>query len=100
MIAALKAAVLAALPSLSEEERRQSIAYLTVGSTNMDYRSMVMDGEVQVTVTGWTVLSGVLDFVQLLGLSEWPETQAELDRLLPPVGGMSRKMANLGKLAM
>jgi hypothetical protein len=100
MVAALRAAVLAGLPSLTPEEVRQSIAYLTVGSTNMDYRSMVMDGEVQVTVTGWTVLSGLLDFVQLLGLSEWPETQAELDRLLPPVGGMKKKMANLGKLAM
>ncbi len=59
-----------------------------------------MDGEVQVTVTGWTVLAGVLDFVQLLGLSEWPETQEELDRLLPPVGGLKRKLANFGKLAM
>jgi hypothetical protein len=100
MIAALRKTVLAAAPSLTPEEMRQSITYLTVGSTNMDYRSMVMDGEVQVTVTGWTVLSGVLDFAQLLGLSEWPETQAELDRLLPPVSGLSKKMANLGKLAM
>jgi hypothetical protein len=37
---------------------------------------------------------------ELLALSEWPETQQELDRLLPPVGGLSKKMANLGKLAM
>jgi hypothetical protein len=66
----------------------------------MDYRSMVMDGEVQVTVTGWTTLAGLLDFAQLLGLSEWPETQGELDRLLPPVGGLKRKIANLGRLAM
>ena len=100
MTLALRAAVLAALPSVPPEEMARSITYLTVGSTNMDYRSMVMDGEVQVTVTGWTVLAGVLDFVQLLGLSEWPETQEELDRLLPPVGGLKRKLANFGKLAM
>jgi hypothetical protein len=41
-----------------------------------------------------------MDFVQLLGLREWPDTQEELDRLLPPVGGIERKMANLGRLAM
>jgi hypothetical protein len=100
LVSALRAAIVAALPSLPSTERARSIAYLTVGSTNMDYRSMVMDGEVQVTVTGWTVLAGVLDLVQLMGLSEWPETQEELDRLLPPVGGLKRKMANLGRLAM
>jgi hypothetical protein len=100
LVSALKAAVLAALPSIPPAERGRSITYLTVGSTNMDYRSMVMDGEVQVTVTGWTTLAGLLDFAQLLGLSEWPETQEELDRLLPPVGGLKRKIANLGRLAM
>ncbi len=100
LIEALQAALLAAQPYIPSEMWQQTIAYLLVGSTNMDYRSMVLDGEVQVTVTGWTTLLGVLDYVLLVGLSEWPETQAELDRLLPPPSGATRSIANLIRLLL
>ena len=75
------------------------IFYFTVGSTNMDYRSMVMDGEVQVTVSGWQSLYGFLDFLILPGLCEWVETPEELNALLPPASGMTRSMAGLMKLS-
>ncbi len=82
------------------EQRGQGIAYLTVGSTNMDYRSMVMDGEVMVIVTGWQAALGLLDFTLLNGLCEWVDDLDRLDELLPPPGGMTRKIANLMKLAL
>ncbi len=61
---------------------------------------MVMDGEVMVTVSGWNSIAGLIDFLLLIGLSEWIDSQEELDELLPPPGGMTRKLANLMKLAL
>jgi hypothetical protein len=60
------------------------VFYLQVGSPNQDYRSMALDGEAATLVSSWTALYAVPDFVLLTGLTAWPETQAELDRLLPP----------------
>jgi hypothetical protein len=85
---------------LTPGEAESVVSYFTVGSTNMDYRSMVMDGEVQVLVAGWQAISGYLDFILLPGLCVWPETTAELDELLPPPGGMTRGMAGLMKLSL
>ena len=82
------------------EFREKGMAYLTVGSANMDYRSMVMDGEVMITVTGWQAISGLLDFLILPGLTEWIDTQERLDELLPPPSGFNRKMSNLMKLML
>jgi hypothetical protein len=56
---------------------------------------MYLDGEVQITTTGWNTLPGLVDFFLLVGLTEWPQTQEELDRLLPPPGGMTRSLARL-----
>ena len=81
--------------ALSREDSQRSIAYFTVGSTNMNYRSMYLDGEVQITMTGWNTLPGLVDFFLLVGLTEWPDTQEKLDLLLPPPGGMTRSMARL-----
>jgi hypothetical protein len=66
----------------------------------MDYRSMVMDGEVQITMTGWGSLAGLIDFILIVGLTDWVDTLEELDALLPPPGGMTRTMANFMKLAL
>ncbi len=81
-------------------EREELIFFLTVGSTNMDYRSMVMDGEVQVLLSGWHSLFGFMDFMLLPGLCEWLETTEELDNLLPPPSGFVRGMAGLMKLTL
>ena len=84
----------------SPEQLEHEFAYFTVGSTNMDYRSMVMDGEVQITMQGWSSLAGLIDFTFLVGLCEWVDTLEELDALLPPPGGTVRSMANFMKLAL
>ena len=94
------ALVEAMLADLSPDEREEIIYYFTVGSTNMDYRSMVMDGEVQLLVGGWQALNGLLDFLLLPGLCEWVETTDELDALLPPPSGFVRGLAGLMKLSL
>lgn len=72
------------LEGVSEEERDRWAFFLQIGSPNMDYRSMLLDGEVAVLVSGWTSLFGALDFLLLSGLVTWVEDQAEIDALLPP----------------
>ncbi len=85
---------------LTVEEAERAAAFFTVGSVNMDYRSMVMDGEVMITLSGWNSLAGLVDFIFIVGLCEWVDTLEELDELLPPPGGMTRSMANFMKLAL
>ena len=84
---------------LSGKEREELIYFFTVGSTNMDYRSMVMDGEVMVLVGGWQSLYGFMDFLLLPGLCEWVETTEELNSLLPAAGSITRALAGFSKLA-
>ncbi len=88
------------LDDIALGEQEELIYYLTIGSTNMDYRSMVMDGEVMVVVAGWQSLYGFLDFLLLPGLCEWMETTEDLDALLPPPSGFVRAMAGLMKLSL
>jgi hypothetical protein len=88
------------LDELDETVRQQLVYWFSVGSTNMDYRSMVMDGEVQIFVSGWQSLLGFLDFILLPGLSTWVDSTDELDALLPPPSGMTRKMAGFMKLSL
>jgi hypothetical protein len=97
---AAKALVAAVVRDADPELRRQAIAYLTVGSANMDYRSMVMDGEVMITATGWSTIGGLMDFFILEGLTVWIDDQESLDALLPPPSGLARSIANLMKLAL
>jgi hypothetical protein len=85
---------------LSPAEREELAYYFTVGSANMDYRSMVMDGEAMVVLGGWQALYGYLDFLLLPGLCEWVETTEQLDTLLPPPSGMIRRLAGLMKLSL
>ncbi|HET9234897.1 MAG TPA: hypothetical protein VFP10_12220, partial [Candidatus Eisenbacteria bacterium] len=95
MIRAFHALAQAMGRTMTRDEAEKSITYFTVGSTNMNYRSMYLDGEVQITTTGWNTLPGLVDFFLLVGLTEWPETQEALDKLLPPPGGMTKSMARL-----
>jgi hypothetical protein len=88
------------LDDLTPGEREELIYYFSVGSTNLDYRSMVMDGEVMVLLGGWQSLYGFVDFMLLPGLCEWLETTEDLDALLPPPSAMTRALAGLMKLTL
>lgn len=88
------------LDSVSASERSRWVFFLQVGSSNQDYRSMVMDGEGAVVVSGWTSLYAVPDFVLLTGLVRWIDDPSELDRLLPPPGGLKKRLARWVRMAL
>ena len=66
------------------EERDEFMFYLTVGSVNMDYRSQSLNGEVMTVLSGARSLIGIIDFLLLAGLCEWPDTVDEMEELLEP----------------
>jgi len=86
--------------SLSPEQQDAMISFFTIGSANMDYRSQVMNGEVMVAIGGASGLVGVIDFVLLAGLCEWPATPDEVDELLPPPGWFTRRLSSFIKIAL
>jgi hypothetical protein len=59
-----------------------------------------MNGEVMVTIGGASGLVGVIDFVLLAGLCEWPATPEAVDALLPPPGWLVRKLSSFVKVAL
>jgi hypothetical protein len=66
----------------------------------MDYRGLMMDGEVLYVTAGRGVLPGMLDLVLLLGLAEWVNDAQELDALLPPYEEWQRKVGRFMKYAL
>jgi len=88
------------IQSLSSSGRRRLVLYLQVGSPNQDNRSMVMDGEAAVLVSGLTAFDAVPDYVLLAGLARWVGDEAALDRGLPPPGGFKTKLARLVRMAL
>ncbi len=82
------------------EERDRAIAYLSVGSHNMDYRGLMMDGEVLYVTAARGVLPGMLDLVVLLGLSDWVDDAHQLDALLPPYKEWQRKVGRFMKYGL
>lgn len=86
--------------AMTPEERARGIAYLSVGSHNMDYRGLMMDGEVVYVTEGRGVLPGMLDLVILVGLCDWVEDKGTLDALLPPYEEWQRKIGRFMKYAL
>jgi len=75
----------------------QAASFALVGSQNQDYRGMFMDGEDAVVFTGATSLVPLVDLVFMVGCVTWVEDNATLDRLLPPVGELRRRIARVTK---
>jgi len=88
------------LPLLTPEERDRIVYYISVGSHNMNYRSLLMDGEVICLVTYYGAIGGIIDFIGLTSLCKWPQTIEELNELLPPYGGTKRKIGRIAKTAV
>lgn len=76
--------VLEVFDSLSGAARDSSVSYLLTGSLNKDVRSMALDGEAIAVVAGRWALQAYLDFFLLSGVTTWVESEAEVERLLPP----------------
>ncbi len=86
--------------SLTPEARSHVAYFLMVGSANMNYRSMLMDGEAAVLVSGWSSVVGLIDFSLIMNLSVWVDDLALLDDLLPPPSGFQRGAARMLRPAL
>jgi phosphatidylserine/phosphatidylglycerophosphate/cardiolipin synthase-like enzyme len=79
--------------SLSPKERDQAITFLTVGSHNHNYRSMISDGESACLVAGFGSLVALLDMFTLTGLSVWIDDLESLEPFLPEYSGFKRRFS-------
>jgi hypothetical protein len=79
--------------SLAPGQRDRVMYYMIMGSANADYRSMLMDGEASVLLSGWSGIIGLIDFSLIASLSVWIDDLEMLDALLPPPTGLQRLVA-------
>ena len=78
--------------SLTEEEEHHFIYYLTIGSQNQDFRGKIMDGEVDLVVSGPRSIFALIDLFFMSGFITWVEDIQGLDELLPPESGWKQKV--------
>jgi len=83
-----------------ESERGKAIIYLTVGSHNEDYRSMIMDGEALYVIGHAWALVGYLDMVSLMAQTTWIENLEQLEELLPKHKGFGKWLGRFLKVAL
>jgi hypothetical protein len=86
--------------SLPEAERKNVSFYFMVGQQNQDPRGMLLDAEATMVVSGFHGAAGLVDLYFVMARSAWITTQAELDRLLPPRRGWTRRIARLIRTAL
>jgi hypothetical protein len=79
--------------SLSEAERKSVSFYFSQGTQNQDPRGLMLDGEATLVVSGFHAAAGVVDLYYLMARSTWVETPAEIDRLLPKPGRLTRMLS-------
>jgi hypothetical protein len=99
-MAASRRLVAAFQERLSPAERERVVYYLIVGSANQDYRSMFMDGEASMLLSGWSSVVSLVDFSLLVSLSVWVDDLALLDQLVPPPSSAQRKLARMARPAL
>jgi hypothetical protein len=85
---------------LSQEEREQAIFYLTVGSMNQNYRSMIMDGEVLYVVSELDAMISFMDFAAMMYMVTWVDSVEELEELLPTTEGFMQWVSRYMKRAL
>jgi hypothetical protein len=85
---------------LTPRQQEEVFFFLTVGSHNEDYRGMIMDGEVSVIVAGQHAMIAFLDFLSIIGLTDWVESIEELETMLPRHGWLTREFARFVKYAL
>jgi hypothetical protein len=75
----------------------RAASFAVLGSQNQDPRGMFMDGEVGVLFTGAQSLVPLIDLVFMVGTVTWIDDQATLDRLIPRVSELRRRIARIAK---
>ena len=79
--------------ALNYEERQKAMGYLTIGSQNHNYRSLMMDGEVALVVANAASLNVLMDMFFLSGISIWVDDLETLESYLPPYKGWKRSFS-------
>lgn len=85
---------------VSQDERDKAFVYLTVGSHNQDYRSLIMDGDDLVVVGHYWAWIAYLDFVSLMAQTTWVTNQQQLEELLPKQKSFWRWLGRFLKIAL
>jgi len=75
----------------TEVQRETAVFYHIVGSSNQDYRSMLMDGEVALVISGKASIHGLLDALMLAGAAVWLDDVEVLNEYLPRYEGFEWK---------
>ncbi|HEX7919249.1 MAG TPA: hypothetical protein VF454_07610, partial [Gemmatimonadales bacterium] len=98
-LAALTDSLEAVAGRIAEEARGVdgAASFAILGSQNMDYRGMFMDGEIGLVFTGRQSLLPLIDLVFMAGTVTWVDDRAELDRLIPPRGELMRRLSRIAK---
>ncbi len=78
----------------------RSAGYFVVGSSNQDYRSMMMDGEVAVALSGRATMNGFFDSIGIAGAATYLDSVEQLNEYLPYYTGFTWKMARWVKVAL
>ncbi|MGE5176642.1 MAG: hypothetical protein ACM3JJ_09745 [Hyphomicrobiales bacterium] len=73
----------AGLDSLPAPTREHAIFTFTTGSHNQNPRSMLLDGEVLVAISGPDCVVALIDSMFMLFVSEWPENVDQFDGIFP-----------------
>ena len=79
--------------ALNYEERQKAMGYLTIGSQNHNYRSLMMDGEVALVVANASSLSVLMDMFFLSGITTWIDDLETLENYLPAYQGWQRSFS-------
>ncbi len=74
-------------------EQERILYFLLIGSANQDYRSMLLDGEASMLLSGWSGIVALIDFSLITALSVWIDDLETLDALLPAPNGFRRGVA-------
>jgi len=78
----------------------RAVGYFIVGSSNQDYRSMMMDGEAAVALSGRATLNGFFDSIGIAGAATYLDSVEELNEYLPYITGMKWKLSRWIKVAL
>lgn len=83
----------AAQENITEEEWEKAMVYLSVGSQNMDFRGMFLDGEVSFIASRGGVLTGFYDLLHVIEVSDWVDSLDEVDKHMGTYGAVTRHLA-------
>jgi hypothetical protein len=84
--------ILESVKELPQEEQDRVMVYLCVGSSNMSARSFFLDGEVAYISTRGGVLTGALDLIHVMNVSDWVDDESELDQYMGSWGWFTRHL--------